>query len=144
MTTIANVGMASFMGQMAASLKSQQCAAVVRETETCLLNNINISSCANFELGCCNDLNSKIITCPNMTTLLNNMGAVITEIHNDYPQAIGYMYEQSGSSSSSAISITNKMQSTVSAQCSAQALINQTVDIPSITAHQCSDVFLNF
>jgi hypothetical protein len=143
MTTVANVGMASFMGQMVASLVQKECSAVVRETETCLLNNLDISSCTNFELGCCNNLNSNIISCTDSKTLLDNIGRVIGEIYNNYPQAVGYMAEQSGSSSTSQTSIVTKMQSTVQAQCSAQAITSQTIDIPSITAHQCSDVFIN-
>jgi hypothetical protein len=143
MTTVANDGMARFMGEMASALDSKACKVVVRETETCLLNNLDISSCTNFELGCCNELNSKILTCTNTQVLVDKIGKVIGEVYDNYPEAHGYMYKQSQSSSNSRVSIVSKMQSTVSAQCSAQALTSQTADLPSITAHQCSDVFIN-
>jgi hypothetical protein len=143
MTTVANVGMARFMGQMAADLDSQKCNAVVRETETCLLNNLDISSCTNFEIGCCNELNSKIVTCTNTEVLVNNIGNVIALILSSYPETVKYVAQQSGANSTSAVDIVNKIESTVAAQCSVQALTSQTIDLPSITAHQCSNVFIN-
>ena len=144
MTTVANAGMAKFMGRMIEALDKSTCSAVVRETETCFLNNLDISSCTNFQLGCCNDLNSKIITCTNTQVLIDSIGDVIGEILSSHPESVGYMATASNASSTSETAIVSKMASTVAAQCSAQALVNQNIDIPSITAHQCSNVFLNF
>ncbi len=145
MATVANAGMADFMNQMIAAIRGNDCTAVVRETQTCLFNNLDVSSCVNFELGCCNDMNSNVITCKNKKTLYNIAGQVIENIYNQSdPAIIGYIAKQVDATDTSLTTIQQQVSNQLYQTCNDFEITQQSFDIPSITAHQCSDVFINF
>lgn len=132
-----------------ADASATECSIKLLDKSTCHVNNIDLTDCADVTIDCCNDSAASVLDCTSsfinkqaasaMATVYGNMPAGLQSSMSN--KVLSYL-ENTGHAASSVgyadtASLTQALETYVATACTAQAVNDQAITVPSLKGTKC-------
>jgi hypothetical protein len=150
--SLGDTAIAEFTNKVS-NYRDTQCSIQSVNAATCNLGQIEISSCNNLKIGCCNDANVSLLSCASSFIFSNAVASVIdvtsgSKGNENTPAMSSLRQKLANYLQSSAVSakdyadttssITSQLSTYFKSTCNAQEVMEQTVAIPALKGNHCS------